>query len=92
MNEAGAGQGTIRIAADAPIAPMMVSSQAEAIDRLTTRLDEIDAALETKMTSRRKAALRSERKKLMYRLGTMKAIEAPASPNPVIHSPGGVQN
>lgn len=69
--------------------PPMVSNQASAIDRITTRLDEIDAALETKMTSRRKAALRSERKKLMYRLGTLKAIEVPASPNPVVNTPGG---
>lgn len=73
------------------IMPPMVSSQAEAIDRITTRLDEIDTALETKMSARRKSTLLRERKKLMYRLGTMKAIETPASPNPVIHSPGGVQ-
>lgn len=71
--------------------PPMVSSQATAIDRITTRLDEIDAALETKMSSRRKAALRNERKKLMYRLGTLKAVELPATPNQVPTGPGGAQ-
>lgn len=88
----GRSEQTVTIAADAPIAPAMVSNQAEAIDRITTRLDEIDVALEKKMSARQKSTLLRERKKLMYRLGTLKAVETPASPNPVINSPGGVQN
>jgi len=71
--------------------PPMVSNQAEAIDRITTRLDEIDVALESKMSSRRKATLLRERKKLVYRLGTLKAIEMPATPNQIPTGPGGAQ-
>ncbi len=69
--------------------PPMVSNQAEAIDRLTTRLDEIDATLGTKMSARRKASLLRERKTLMNRLGTLKAVEIPATPNQVPTRPGG---
>jgi outer membrane murein-binding lipoprotein Lpp len=71
--------------------PPMVSNQAEAIDRVTTRLDEIDTALANKMSARRKSALLRERKKLMYRLGALKAVEMPATPNQVPTGPGGAQ-